>query len=468
MSQSGIISTAGGPSPPIVATSYTADSGVAVPAANNLNEFGSGSITTTGAGSTITTQLTGLTNHAVLIGAGTTTITKIGPVASIGAVLQSNGLASDPGFSTATYPATTTVNQILYSSAANTVTGLATANNAILSTNGSGVPALTPISALTSGVLNLGVTYNAGTGLFSITAADGTALSSTNVGYVNISSKTAGVFKTIPITANQAFIDDNGASEIIGNLFGWTTSIAITEDVPFFIYAVLNDAENAIAFMLCRYSHLRNSTTAANIGFPGSAVADAESAFFSFDAITAADYESNPAICIGSIRMRMSNVDDWTVQTLAITDGIGQFQEQTVFNVPKGQLGAVASQWVKNNGGTAALFANLNLYFYRVMKDGIFSAELDMDGDPGTDGSGAVNAQVICPIKGINVEFGAGSGKVVCSTFPAGEVCMITPTSSNLFTMARPASADTNILWSAFGNGNRAIRVNISFMIATS
>lgn len=103
-----------------VPTTFTTDSGNAIPAGNIINDFGSGSITTSGAGNTITTQLTGLTNHAVLIGAGTSTITKVGPVASTGNVLMSNGLSSDPGFSTATYPATAgTLGNILTSDGTN-------------------------------------------------------------------------------------------------------------------------------------------------------------------------------------------------------------------------------------------------------------------------------------------------------------------------------------------------------------
>jgi NAD-dependent DNA ligase len=38
-----------------------------------------------------------------------------------------SGASAAPAWSTATYPATTTANQLLYSSATNTVTGLATA-----------------------------------------------------------------------------------------------------------------------------------------------------------------------------------------------------------------------------------------------------------------------------------------------------------------------------------------------------
>jgi hypothetical protein len=121
----------------------TGNSGGAIaPVANNISTVGTGSITIAGAGSTLTTQLTGLTNHAVLIGAGTATITNVGPVAATGAVLMSNGAGSDPGFSTATYPLTTTVSQILYSSATNTVSGLATANNSVVLTDATGVPSL--------------------------------------------------------------------------------------------------------------------------------------------------------------------------------------------------------------------------------------------------------------------------------------------------------------------------------------
>lgn len=56
-------------------------------------------------------------------------------------MLQS-GASTTPAWSTATYPATTTINQLLYSSSANTVVGLATANSSILVTSAGGVPSL--------------------------------------------------------------------------------------------------------------------------------------------------------------------------------------------------------------------------------------------------------------------------------------------------------------------------------------
>ena len=148
----GFVSTSGAG----VANTLTGNTGGAIsPVAGNINTVGTGSITIAGAGSTLTTQLTGLTNHAVLVGAGTEIITKVGPSAIAGQVLQSSGAAADPAFSTATYPSTTTINQILYSSSTNVVSGLATANRAVFTTGATGVPVMTP---LTDGQIIIGST----------------------------------------------------------------------------------------------------------------------------------------------------------------------------------------------------------------------------------------------------------------------------------------------------------------------
>lgn len=71
-----------------------------------------------------------------------------------GTVLQGAGLGTASAYSTATYPATTTVSQLLYSSATNTVGGLATANSGVLTTSASGVPSIdtTNFAVLTTGV----------------------------------------------------------------------------------------------------------------------------------------------------------------------------------------------------------------------------------------------------------------------------------------------------------------------------
>lgn len=105
--------------------SFIPDSGTSpvVPAANgSVTMAGSGSITTVGGTNTLTTQLTGLTNHAVLVGAGTSTITKVGPSATTGAAFISGGAAADPRFSTTFSITDSTATALLTANIGGTVT----------------------------------------------------------------------------------------------------------------------------------------------------------------------------------------------------------------------------------------------------------------------------------------------------------------------------------------------------------
>jgi hypothetical protein len=172
-----------------IATTYNADTGSATPSGNAITLAGSGSIATTGSGSTISTALTGLTNHALLVGAGTSTITKVGPSSTTGQVLQSQGASADPAFSTATYPSTTTVNQILYSSSTNVVAGLATANSGVLTTSAAGVPVVTQLSSNGSLLIGSGsgaptsATLTAGTGISVTNGANSITITATGAGF---------------------------------------------------------------------------------------------------------------------------------------------------------------------------------------------------------------------------------------------------------------------------------------------
>lgn len=79
-------------------TSITGNTGGAeVPSAGNFNILGTGSITVAGSANTEIVQLTGLTNHAVQVGAGTATLTQVGPGAA-NSVFQGNGASADPTF----------------------------------------------------------------------------------------------------------------------------------------------------------------------------------------------------------------------------------------------------------------------------------------------------------------------------------------------------------------------------------
>jgi len=81
-----------------------------------------------------------MTTKGDLIGYSTQNV-RLAVGVTNGQILQvSSGAATGLAWSTAAYPATTTINQILYSSAANTVVGLSTVNGSVLVTDASGVP----------------------------------------------------------------------------------------------------------------------------------------------------------------------------------------------------------------------------------------------------------------------------------------------------------------------------------------
>lgn len=120
--------------------------GAESPSAGNFNVLGTGSITVAGTANTETVQLTGITNHAIQIGAGTATLTQLG-AGTTGQVLQTN-TSADPTWSTATYPSTTTSQQILYSTANNVVGELSTANSKLPATNSSGTLAMRAFSVV--------------------------------------------------------------------------------------------------------------------------------------------------------------------------------------------------------------------------------------------------------------------------------------------------------------------------------
>lgn len=109
-------------------------------------------------------------------------------------MLQS-GASAAPVWSTTAWPATSTINQLLYSSAANVISGLATANSATLVTTSGGVPVMS--GTMTNGQIIIGSTGA------TPTAATLTALASSGVAITNgaasITIGTNGVLKSFQV-----------------------------------------------------------------------------------------------------------------------------------------------------------------------------------------------------------------------------------------------------------------------------
>lgn len=204
-----------------VGKTITGDTGGALsPTAGNWTLAGSGSITTAGSGSTLTTQLTGLTNHSVLVGAGTTTITKVAPSATSGVPLISQGAASDPAFGTAvvagggTGQVTLTNHGVLVGAGTSSITQLAagSAGQVLQSGGASADPSYST------------ATYpSIATGAGTILRADGTNWSATTTTYPNTNAintllyaSSANVISALATANNGLLVTSNaGAPSIL-------------------------------------------------------------------------------------------------------------------------------------------------------------------------------------------------------------------------------------------------------------
>jgi hypothetical protein len=249
------------------------------------------------------------------------------------------------------------------------------------------------------GTMNLGINYSAG--VFTLTDSVGNALSSSNPAIATFQNASSiGQLISLAITNPYAFQDAAGTNEIGANLFGITSGKAWGNDCPFFLYAIINSAQNDVAFGFGRVPHLTVAPASGNLAVAGTTAASTQGSLFLMkkngSSPTVANFAGKPCVCIGSFRMQATSTPGWTVQSLAVSDGIGNYNDGTAFLFPVAQHGASASTYFLPNGGTAPTFTT-NSFYYFVDKNGRCLSNVFMTGDGGTAGSGAVNAQIALP-----------------------------------------------------------------------
>ena len=311
-------------------------------------------------------------------------------------------------------------------------------------------------------VTNLGFSYSAGT--FTVHGHEGTALASTNPAFVRFQDPdNFGYNKFISVEAKQDFIDDAGASEIIGSLFGFTTGVAVAVDVPFYLYAVSNDAMDAVAFMISRVPHAVLSPATSLIGAPDDlTAASTTGSFYSLESLDETLYDTNPCVCLGSFRMQMSASDDWTVQALSAGDGIGQYNEGTTFTVPAGQFGADAGTRTHANTGTSAVFTTDEAE-YQLYRNGTVNLRYYLNGDGGTDGSGSVAATVITPFNHNNNTSGSPHYSARVNRAGNDDLRYLEFAGTNKIIFRNDVG--TTINWSNFSNGARELSFSIMYPV---
>ncbi len=277
---------------------------------------------------------------------------------------------------------------------------IALVNGRLTVYDGTAARTYVPVNLDAVGYHNLDITLAAN--VLSVTGFGGTALSSTNPAFVNIPSATAGLTVSLRVTAAQTLQDaGHGTPQVLGR-WGTTASVAWGSAMPIFIGAVQDQTDSTTArFFLTRDPTLKTTPASTNnIGIGGTApVTSNQSNIVLFGTAANTSYDSKPCIILGSLRATLDNSVGGSATIGALVagrDGFGLFQSGYRFVMPSGQNGAASGAYLNTNGGTAPVFGT-NQYVYEINTDGRCVVETFFNSDGGTDGAGAVAAQLALP-----------------------------------------------------------------------
>lgn len=141
-----------------------------------------------------------------------------------------SGASAAPAWSTTTWPATSTINRILYSSANNTISEISTVNSAGLLTNGSGVPAWVVATGTGAPVLGTSPTITAPTIVTGINDANGVPImaftaTASAVNYFSFINNVTGAAPAFVAAGSDSNIDLQLNAKGTGNLNFFATGM---------------------------------------------------------------------------------------------------------------------------------------------------------------------------------------------------------------------------------------------------
>lgn len=205
---------------------------------------------------------------------------------------------------------------------------------------------------------NLGLSFDSGTRQLRVVSADGTDLSPTNLGRVEIQREgTLNNSVVFEIDRPFRFIEGN----LTGVNFGTLSGINWPEPMPFFLYLIANSDFSDFTFGICRHYGRASSSENTTIATRTSSQSNNyDFGFYLLDSLVGGSFvapnKSNfaltSAVPLGFFTMTQNQANEWTVQPLSLEMGIDLNIQSKRFNFPTGVNGANAGTYFSVASGS--------------------------------------------------------------------------------------------------------------------